>query len=173
MEAVILNTKRLMLRPITPDDLEDVYSYVSDIENTRLMMNLPVDSIEETAEWLGGCDREWQKETPGICDFAVMLDGALIGDVFVEQTGIDGCGELCWCLDKKYWGNGYATEAARIVIQFARERLHIKHFIAHCDSENIASCRVMEKLGMHRVSVESGRKNRSSREPRMECLYEL
>lgn len=46
-------------------------------------------------------------------------------------------------------------------------------FIAHCDSENTASRRVMEKLGMSLREISHGRKNRSSDEERDECLYEL
>ena len=56
---------------------------------------------------------------------------------------------------------------------FGRDTLKITHFVAHCDIENAASRRVMEKLGMKRTCVNENRKNRSSPENRREYQYEL
>jgi RimJ/RimL family protein N-acetyltransferase len=49
----------------------------------------------------------------------------------------------------------------------------VKHLIAHCDAENIASYKVMEHLGMHLTSRSFGRKNKSSDEDREELMYEM
>lgn len=82
-------------------------------------------------------------------------------------------GELGWILNKRYWGHGYTFEAAQALIDYASQNLGIKKFIAYCDSENIPSYSLMEKLGMSRVLCRSGRKNRSSYEERMEYKYAL
>ena len=58
-------------------------------------------------------------------------------------------------------------------MEYAVKELGIRHFTAHCDAENTASYRIMEKLGMTQTSIEGGRRNRASDEDRMECLYEL
>ena len=61
----------------------------------------------------------------------------------------------------------------RALLDFARERLGITRFIAHCDAENAASYRVMEKLGMKRISVTGGRKNKAADGESEECTYRL
>ena len=67
---------------------------------------------------------------------------------------------------------GYASEAAAALLSFAEKELGIKHFTAHCDTENTASRRVMEKLGMKLSDEHGGRKNRLSDEERREYLFE-
>ena len=54
-----------------------------------------------------------------------------------------------------------------------RKSMGINRFIAHCDSENQASKRVMEKLGMHYLETHGGRYNRLTEGERRECLYEI
>lgn len=65
-------------------------------------------------------------------------------------------------------------EAARAVVVWAKETLSVNRFVAHCDSENIASWKTMEKLGMKRVSCTGGRFNKlNPTEERDEFLYEM
>ena len=85
----------------------------------------------------------------------------------------DGAAELAWILDKRYWHNGYATEAARALMGWGRDCLGVHRFIAMCDSENTPSWQLMERLGMYRISLCGGRKNRSSDEERLELTYEI
>ena len=59
------------------------------------------------------------------------------------------------------------------IINFAKQELKIRRFIAHCDGENISSYRVMEKLGMSLTDKINGRKNKSSDEDREELTYLL
>jgi RimJ/RimL family protein N-acetyltransferase len=82
-------------------------------------------------------------------------------------------GELGWIINKKYWGNGYAEEAAKEILNFAIKELKVRKFVAHCDSENISSFRVMKKIGMSLVSKSQGRRNKSSNEAREELMYTL
>jgi [ribosomal protein S5]-alanine N-acetyltransferase len=58
--------------------------------------------------------------------------------------------EIGWSLRREEWGKGYASEAARVVLGFAFEHLHAHRVVAFCHSENRASERVMQKLGMTR-----------------------
>ena len=74
---------------------------------------------------------------------------------------------------RDYHNYGYATEAAKATMKYAKEQLGLTHFIAHCDSENTASENVMKKIGMTRVSCHGGRKNKGSDEERWEYLYEV
>ena len=153
--------------------LESTHTYSSDRENTRFMVYLPNESREETRAFLLAAEEEWEKESPSFYEFAILLGKEHIGAVSLYLNKERDTGELGWILDKRYWGHGYACQAAERVMAFGRDTLKITHFVAHCDSENAASRRVMEKLGMKRTCVNENRKNRSSPENRREYQYEL
>ena len=67
---------------------------------------------------------------------------------------VKGQAELGYLLAKPYWGIGLMTEAARLTIDFGFRCLKLKTIIAWADEENLASRRVMEKLGMERTGDE-------------------
>ena len=167
-----ITTTRLTLRPLTMDCLEATHAYASDREATRLMCFLPNDSIGETEAFIRDAEAEWAKERPSRYEFAILLGEVQLGGVTLFMLE-DGSAELGWILDRRHLGRGYATEAARAVMGWARDDLGIRRFIAQCDAENDASRRVMERLGMRRISCTGGRKNRSSGEERMELTYEV
>jgi RimJ/RimL family protein N-acetyltransferase len=58
-----------------------------------------------------------------------------------------------YAIAKPYWGNGYTTEAAKIIIQWALKQESIYRVWAICDVENLASARVMEKAGMQKEGI--------------------
>lgn len=92
----------------------------------------------------------------------------------VQGSAQDGAaGELGWVFHRDYWGQGFATEAARALVAYCVRELKLRRLIAHCDAENAASYHVMEKLGMTRAGVSHSRKNRASNETRTEYLYEM
>lgn len=171
---MILTTERLTLRPSGPEYLHSTWRYSSDPENTRYMMNLPNDTIEECADYLLNAEAEWRKPCPMNCDFAILKDGEHIGGInlFMEE-GKPTEAELGWILRKDCWGKGYATEAARALVRYAKEQRGITRLSAHCDGENAASARVMEKLGMQLVHRERGRRNKGSAEDREELTYTM
>lgn len=168
-----IHTKRLVLCPLGPEFVNSAFEYSGSLENTKFMLDLPEESIEETAEFLQKAQAEWAKEAPDFYEFAILTEGIHIGSVCLYLRNNRTEGELGWILNKKYWGHGYTFEAASELIQYAVQNLGIKDFTAYCDTENVASYSVMEKLGMHRVDCRGGRKNRSSSEERMEYKYEL
>lgn len=142
-----IKSERLLLRPLNLSDLESVHEYASDKENTMYMYHLPRE-IEETSEFLTIVTEEWEKDTPSFYEFAIELDGVLIGSISVYLSDNRDSGDLGWILNKKYWHNGYASEAATVLKDFALNFLQVKKLTANCDYRNIASSRVMEKIGL-------------------------
>lgn len=167
-----IKTKRLTLTPLGIKYLKSVHEYASDSENTAYMVRLPNENIEETKEFLAGADAEWQKDKKQFFEFAVIFESIHIGAVSIYLDK-ENAGELGWIINKKYWNRGFAYEAAQALLNFAVNELHISHFIAHCDCENTASYKIMEKLDMKRTCINEGRKNRGSDEERREYQYEL
>lgn len=168
-----IRTERLLLTPLGPQYLLSTHEYASDINNTNYMINLPNASINETKEFLDTVHTEWQKENPSFYEFAILLNNKHIGAVCIYLEDDNATAELGWIINKTFWGNGYAVEAARAIMNFAIQKLKIKKFIAHCDSENISSYKVMNKLGLSLIDRSKGRKNRSSDEDREELMYSL
>ncbi len=171
MREIVIHTKRLQLVPLGMQYLQTVNEYATDLENTKYMCYLPNNDINETANFLRSVEEEWEKECLKSYEFAILYEGRHIGatSIYLE----DGVGELGWIINKKYWGNGFAFEAAEALVQYFNKNMKVTHFIAHCDTENIASYKVMEKLGMNRTGEWGGRRNKSAVEDSREYRYEL
>ncbi len=168
-----IKTDRLVLKPMCKDYLKSTHEYAADLENTKYMMFLPNSSLEETLEFLKGAEAEFLKKQPSFYEMAVFHDGVHIGAVSLYLNEAKDSGELGWILNKRYHGHGFATEAAKALLDYAVKQLGVMHFTAHCDTENAASRKVMEKLGMVLKEEHGGRKNRQSDEERREYTFEL
>ena len=148
MKVPVLETERLLLRPLSLEDAEEIFqNWASDPEVARFMRWNTHQSVEDTREWLRS---ELDDPLSPSCydwGFVCKTDGRLIGSgglVFQEQKGMY---ELGYNLMKKYWNQGLATEAAREIVRYALEDLgQTQLFCCHA-KENPASGRVMEKAG--------------------------
>ena len=169
-KRVELHTERLTLKPLGVQYLDTTAQYSLDPQNARYMCFLPHQDIEETQAFLESVEAEWNKEDPAFYEFAVLHEGKHIGAVSLYFE--NGLGELGWIIRKDHWGQGFATEAAQALITHFADQ-GCRHFIAHCDTQNPASARVMEKLGMTRTGTFGGRKNRNAAEESQEYQYEL
>lgn len=168
-----IKTERLELSPISLSYLDTTFRYSSDKENIKLMVFLPHDNINETKEYLTECEKQWQKEKPDFLEFAVIFDGTHIGGMTLYFLDEGKTGELGWVIDKEYQNKGFVTEAANALIKYAAEDFKVHRIVAQCDSENYASCRVAEKLGMKLIDDKGTRKNKSSEEIKKEFTFEL
>lgn len=164
-------TERMVLTPLGTDFLQSVNEYALDYENTKYMCHLPKKSSDETLDFLRDVESEWDKEKPDFYEFAMLYQDRHIGAVSVYFE--NGVGELGWIVNKQYWGNGFAFEAAKAVIHYFAANLGTARFVAHCDTDNIASYKTMEKLGMVRTGKYGGRKNRAANQESFEYQYEL
>ena len=165
-----INTERLFLKPLDTGYLNTTNEYALDYENTKYMMYLPNENAEETLAFLKNTEAEWEKEQPDFYEFAILLNDIHIGAVCIYFE--DGAGELGWILNHKYWRKGFAYEAAKAVMDYFSDK-GTTHFIAHCDTENAPSYKLMEKLGMARTSEHGGRRNRAAAQDSREYRYEL
>ena len=108
---MILETKRLILRPLSLDDFEAVHSWASNPDNTRLMKWGP-NTDEQTREFLANVK-------PGK-DFAVVLSvsGAVIGSCGIYPNLENDTAEMGWILHKDYWKQAYGTEICGELIRY-------------------------------------------------------
>ncbi|MDL2254195.1 GNAT family N-acetyltransferase [Ruminococcaceae bacterium OttesenSCG-928-I18] len=170
---MILETERLVLRPLGVGDLETTHTYAGDTETTKYMIYFPSKTLADTERFLADAAFEWEKDRPAFYEFAVTLDGAHIGGVTLKPDGQNRQGELGWVLNRDYWGQGYASEAIAAVIQFAFQKRKLKKLVAYCDSRNQASIRLMGKIGLRLESSEGVRRYADARGTSGEHRYSL
>ncbi|HET9495274.1 MAG TPA: GNAT family protein [Chloroflexia bacterium] len=145
-----LETERLVLRRPRMEDAADVFEYRSDPEVIRTVtFDLHV-SIEDSQAWLQRTLERAPAES-GACVFALELksSGKMIGTcgIFLDDVGHARAG-TAYVLNRAYWGQGLTTEALRAVVDLGFLRLGFNRIFALCLPENVASARVMEKVGM-------------------------
>jgi len=139
---VVLETERLILRPLKPDDYEAVHSWAGNAENTRYMAWGP-NTEEQTMEFIASFATEGK-------DFAVVLKTTdkVIGSCGIYPDSANDMGGLGWILHKDYWKQGYGTELGGELIRYGFEILKLRRLTAPCAAVNYGSCRVMERNGM-------------------------
>jgi [ribosomal protein S5]-alanine N-acetyltransferase len=148
-----LTTERLVLREFEEDDWRAVLAYQSD---PRYLRFYPWTERSEASvrEFVGGFLARQKDKPRRVFQVAVTLPaehGRLIGNCGVRVNDTrQREGHIGYELDPDYWGRGYATEAARAVLAYAFEQLKLHRTLAECTADNVASARVLEKLGMRR-----------------------
>lgn len=151
MHNITIETERLLLRPLTVDDAPAVFEWVSDEQVARYMVYNTYENIEQVNEWLASSIQKDAEECSEYhFGFVRKSDGKLIGS---GSIGPDSQREGFWGFGYNFrrdsWGMGYATEAARAMIQFAHDALGATRFSSSHVEPNRASGRVMEKCGLH------------------------
>lgn len=139
-----LETNRLLLRPMTKDDLEDYFAFTSDDTHLRYAF-YPHTSIEES--WKGLVLYNL-KEPIGKYGIVEKSSNRLIGNINFKQTDRDDTLEIGYTLHQDYIGQGYMTEAASALANLARDLPGINYLTASTNHDNLASKAVLENIGM-------------------------
>ena len=147
-----IQTDRLMLRWQTEADAEEVFArYASDPVVARYMLWSPHKSADGTREWLRS--RIPDRDAGRAFNWLIRLrsDGKLLGSIgcSVEKHVV----QFGYCLAQDAWGQGYATEASRVLVAVWLAEPTIWRVQAYCDLENAASARVLEKAGLTREGI--------------------
>ena len=148
-----VRTDRLSVRPATADDLEATWRYRQRPEVFEWITSGSGDFEEYSARF---------RHEPRLTKTLVVeLDGVVIGDLMVavedawaqaevEELAKNAQAEIGWAFDPAHGGQGYATEAVDALIRLCFEELGLRRVHANCFSDNVASWRLMERLGMRR-----------------------
>lgn len=140
-----LETDRLLLRGFAPSDLDALAATFADPDVMQYIKG-GVRSRERVAANIAEYAAEWAEHGCGVWAVVAKSSGLLLGMCgFVEPV------ELGYILGRAAWGQGIATEAARACLCYGFEQLPYDQVAAGALSENLASRRVLEKLGMRPV----------------------
>ncbi len=143
-----IETERLMLRQATKDRLNEWAERIfSDPEVLRYMPKRDMTPYERAERAFNIYNELWKHHNVGGWVIINKVDGQLIGSCEIEYLDETDEYELGYALGKAYWGNGFATEAARALTRFGFESAQLERIIAVVIPENIASWRVLEHIG--------------------------
>ncbi len=146
---LILETPRLRLRTLVPEDVDALARVLSDPETMRYYP-APLDHYG-VAEWIARNCRRYEKDGHGLWAMVLKSTGELIGDCGLTVQAVDGRDEveIGYHTRRDYWGQGLATEAARACREYGFKTLSVDRLISLIRPENLPSRRVAEKNGMH------------------------
>jgi ribosomal-protein-alanine N-acetyltransferase len=145
-----LTTSRLVLRDFRPDDWQAVLAYQ---RHPLYLRYYPwIDRSAEEVRQFVQMFLDQQQASPRIkFQLAVELksNGELIGNCGIRREAPDDVqADIGYEFDPRHWGQGYASEAARAVLDFGFESLQVHRVWASCVADNLGSIRVLTRLGM-------------------------
>ncbi len=143
----VIDTPRLRLRKVFRADADDLFEATSDPRVTKYEPWGPYDRAE-TVQMVENI--QTQLET-GLCtEWAVERkdDAKVLGLIHLNQVDFfNRSAEVGYWLSRKSWGQGYATEVLKALTEYAVSTLGMDEIVAVCHPENLASLRVLEKVG--------------------------
>lgn len=137
----IMETERLRFRKISDDDFSNLKKIISDKETMKYYPK-PYDD-EGVNKWINWCKDCYKKYGFGL--WAIELkDNTFIGDCGITKQDIDGdiVFEIGYHFNKKYWHNGYASEAAKASKKWFFNNTPHKEVYSYMNIDNLASCKV-------------------------------
>jgi ribosomal-protein-alanine N-acetyltransferase len=145
-----IETKHLLLRDLVASDLCAIHEYASDPDVVRFVRWGP-NTEDETKGFIESSVSAQNEKPRRDFDLAITLKstGKLIVGCGIHVSNSENReGWIGYCLNRNFWGKGYATETAQELVKFGFEKLNLHRIFVNCDPENLASARVLEKSGM-------------------------
>ncbi len=146
-----LRTPRLLLRSIQRQDIPAIVRLAGTREIAATTLNIPHPyAVKDARVFLSKANKNFRSGSSVIFAVSIPSGRALCGAVGLNIKEAHGHAELGYWIGLPFWGKGYATEAARAVVEFGFETLRLHRIFAHYFAGNTASKRVLEKIGMRR-----------------------
>jgi ribosomal-protein-alanine N-acetyltransferase len=146
-----LHTARLRLRPFTDEDADALYALHSSARVLRYWDSPPWTDRARAGRFIAACRQLADEGTGARLAMDRVSDGAFVGWCGLTRWNPDyRSAALGYCLAEEAWGHGFATEGAGALLTWAYETLDLNRVQAEADTRNLASARVLEKLGFVR-----------------------
>jgi RimJ/RimL family protein N-acetyltransferase len=155
-----LDTERLVLRPPSREDADDLSELFTDDEVTRGSGVEPASSPEGLLSIIESMLARWEADAFGAFIIETRFDRRVVGNAGLmvfdtrdwtpstwAEAGSHGQPELGWALIRAHWGHGYATEAAAAIRAWGRRARSIDRLVSLIAPDNVRSQRVAERLG--------------------------
>lgn len=147
-ELPLLETERLILRQLVPEDASEVFAYASDHEVASWTTWEAHRTLDDSRDYLERVMTWYADGFGGPWGLELKSTGQLIGTCGMALTPQHARAELGYAVGRAWWGQGLMTEAVVEAIRYGFEELRLNRIEARCIPTNIGSARVMEKAGM-------------------------
>ncbi len=146
-----LKTERLLLRPLSLNDVADVFEFATSPEWAKYLSDVPQPYTWRNAEEnVARCLLTSWATNP---DFAIVLDAKVIGIIDLRVEPDQERAEVGYSMSSYHWGKGLVSEAVRVVMDCAFTRYDVKKVYARIDVRNERSWRMAERVGMVREGL--------------------
>lgn len=150
-----ITTDRLFLTPFAPEHTDALFSMNSNPEVMRYLGDLQ--TRKETEEGIARVQARW--DTLGYAWWTILLKGTdtIIGSACLQNLAHKENAplEIGWRLMTAHHGKGYATEAGQAAMNFGFDQIGVEYICSVADPENTASQKVMQRLGMSFVGIQT------------------
>ena len=138
--------ERIILRKLTMSDAKDIYEYCKDRKVSQYTQHMPYPYKRKYAgEFIKICEKNWKQKTG--YTYGIEYSGKIIGNVGITiKPG--KIAEMGYSLSREYWGQGFVTEAAKLLLKEGFKQLKLHKIYATHHPKNSASGKVMQKAGM-------------------------
>src|SRR5881392_2361024 len=161
--SLLIETDRLLMRPLTADDLPALIRFRADEEVSRYIGGAAMQSAEAITHRLGFYLECQERYGYGMSMISLKSAGEMIGWGGLQPLEDSGETEVGYGFAQAFWGRGYATEAAVAWLRYGFEQAGLERIVAVAVPENTDSRHVMEKLGM--------RFERMAQHYRTDCVF--
>jgi RimJ/RimL family protein N-acetyltransferase len=169
----VFNLDRIQLRRQRQSDAEALFECVSDFEVARYMDWPLATSVDQIAGRIAERDELWAAGKEFYWVITEPQEDRAVGAISCRVD--EHCVDFGFFVHRRYWGKGYATEAAQAIVDWARRHPTIRRVWATCDVDNVASAHVLEKVGLSREATlrRAIVRPNLSNEPRDALVYSL
>ena len=151
MAKIFIETERLILREIIPEDAEAFFAMDSNPEVVKYVGTKPLTHISQSVEMIENIRNQYTENRIGRWAAINKEDGKLVGwsglKLIKEINNHKNIHDLGYRFTPEYWGKGYATETSIAVLNYAFNEMKLDQVFAYADVENDASNHVLRKLG--------------------------
>lgn len=143
-----INTERLLIRPLAANDADFIVELLNDPSFIQNIGDRNVRTMEDAEKYiLNGHVASYEKNGFGLCLVVLKETGESIGMCgLIQRDQLDDV-DLGYAYLPRFWGKGYAVEAAKATLEFGWQTVGLKRIVAITDPSNTPSNRVLEKLG--------------------------
>ncbi|GCE29759.1 N-acetyltransferase [Dictyobacter alpinus] len=143
----VLDTERLILRQLAATDAQDAFLFLSDEENMRYYDPAPMTRLEQAEKSIERHRRRFAEQEALRWGIVLKGENKIIGTCGYSWDTDNHYAVLSYILSKHSWKKGIMTEALTAIIQFGFEHIHLHRIEAQVAYPNLASARLLEKLG--------------------------
>lgn len=150
---MILETDRLILKPVVESDLNTLHAIFTDSYVRRYLCDGQIWSLDPVEEMIEQNEQVFAEKQFGLWFVETKSDGEIIGFVGLWYFFDEPQPQLVYALLPKAIKKGYATEASTKILEYSFNELGFDYLVASCDRPNIESQKLAERLGMKQVEA--------------------